>query len=205
MSEETPRAFYTERIPTQFNRALAAQEAAGEEGAKVLADMRAVNATLCAEVRCEDGGPFYLNIENGTMSAGDAPSHPPFLTLRQDRRAFERLAAEAGDSALGMLGGLSGLAGEMKLTRSRIENLRAVAGLLSFEVTGDDGFRLLTHFGSDPFPEEPACSITVSPEAYAELRSGKLDPQSAFLNGAIRVDGEMQLAMQLALAALSPD
>jgi len=205
MSEHSPRAFYTERIPAQFNRALAAQEAAGEDGARVLADMKAVNATLCAEVTCDDGGPFYLNIVNGTMRAGDSADHPPFLSLRQDRSAFERLAAEAGDSAMAMLGGLSGLAGEMKLTQSRIRNLQAVDGCLSFEVTGDEGFRLLTHFGGEPFPDEPACSITVAPEAYAALRSGALDPQSAFLNGTIQVAGEMQLAMQLALAALSPD
>jgi putative sterol carrier protein len=205
MSEESPRAFYTERIPAQFNRALTAQEAAGEDGARVLADMKAVNATLCAEVQCHDGGPFFLNIENGTMHAADTAARPPFLTLRQDRSAFERLAAEAGESAMAMLGGLSGLAGEMKLTASRIKNLEAVNGLLSFEVTGDEGFRLLTHFGAEPFPDEPACSITVAPDAYADLRSGTLDPQSAFLNGKIEVSGEMQLAMQLALAALSPD
>jgi putative sterol carrier protein len=205
MSDTSPRAFYTERIPAQFNQALARQEAAGEDGARVLAEMQAVNATLCAEVSCDDGGPFYLNIENGTMSVADTAAHPPFLTLRQDRAAFERMAAEAGDSAMAMLGGLSGLAGEMKLTASRIKNLQAVNGLLCFEVSGDDGFRLLTHFGSDPFPDEPSCSITVAPDAYAELRSGTLDPQTAFMNGKIEVQGEMQLAMQLALAALSPD
>ena len=72
-------------------------------------------------------------------------------------------------------------------------------------MTGDDPWSLLIHFGTEPFPEEPTTSITVDERAYADLRSGSLDPQSAFLNGQIKIEGDMQLAMQLALAAISPD
>lgn len=204
MTTADPRSFYTERVPAQFNRGLEEQEAAGEDGARVLEDMRAVNATIRAEVEGEEG-PFFLNIEAGRMTAGAEAAHAPFLTVRQDRTAFERLAGEAGDSAMALLGGLSGLAGEMRLTRTRIQNLRAVNGLLRFEVTGDAPFSLLTHFGTDPMPDEPTTRVQVDGKAYADLRSGQLDPQTAFLNGQIKVEGDMQLAMQLALAAIAPD
>ena len=90
--------------------------------------MRAVDATICVEVSGEGGGRFYLNIRAGRMSAGDAPAQPPFLTVVQDRPGFERLAREAGDSALALLGGLSGLAGEMRLTRKRVESLAQLEG-----------------------------------------------------------------------------
>ena len=200
-----PRSFYTERLPTQFNRAIRDQEQAVEEASRVLAGMRAVEATLKIEVRGEGGGEFFLNIEGGELSPGDEPAHPPVLTLIQDRPSFERLVAEAGDSALGFLGGLSGLAGEMKLTRSRLDNLTGVAGMLHFEVSGAEGFWVATHFGPDPVPDEPTTRIRVSPEAYASLRSGELNPQDAFLGGQIEVEGDMQLAMQVALAAIAPD
>jgi len=108
-------------------------------------------------------------------------------------------------SALGMLGGLSGLAGEMKLTRARIDNLTGVGGSLQFTLRGDAGFTLLTHFGSDPVPEQPTTTITVDPEGYRKLRAGEIQAHEAFMSGLIQVEGDMQLAMKLALAALSPD
>jgi putative sterol carrier protein len=167
--------------------------------------MRAVDATIRVDVEGEGGGTFFLNVESGRMHAADAPARPPFLTLMQDRRAFDRLAREAGDSAMAMLGGLSGLAGEMRLTRSRFENLSQVKGLVHFEVIGDEGFLLRTHFGTEPVPVDPTTTIQLDEAAYRDLRNGSLDPQTAFLNHQIVVEGDMQTAMHLALAAIAPD
>jgi hypothetical protein len=202
---EDPRSFFTQKMPQDWNRALVEQEQAVAEAKHVLEGMRAVDATIRVEVRGEGGGTFFLNVAAGRMEAGDVPSHPPFMTVVQDRASFERLAAEAGDSAMAMLGGLTGLAGGMKLTRGRLDNLEAVKGSLLFEVTGTQGFRVRTHFGPGAVPERPDTTLTVEPEAYRDLRSGRLDPQTAFMSGKIKVGGNMQLAMQLALAALSPD
>ena len=199
---EDPKRFFTERLPEQFNRALAQQEQAVVAAQKLLDGMRAVEATLRVIV---EGEPFHLNIAGGRMSPAGAPARTPVMTLILDRPAFARVVREAGDSAMGFLGGLTGLAGEMKLTRSRLENLRGLKGALRFEVVGSDGFVLTTHFGEDPIPESPDTTLSVDPDTYRELRAGKLDPQQAFMGGKIRVAGNMQLAMQLALAALSPD
>ena len=202
---ETPETFYTKRLPEQWNRALRDQERLAETTARQLEGMRAVDATIRVEVRDEGGGTFYLNVEGGSMSSAATPAHPPFLTVIQDGPAFRRLASEAGDSAMALLGGLSGLAGEMKLTRARMDLLADVSGTLRFEVTGDDGFALVTRFGDGPASDPPDTTLRVAPEAYADLREGRLDPQNAFMGGQIQVEGDMQLAMQLALAAMSPD
>ncbi len=197
-----PRAFFHERLPEQFNHALARQEQAAAAAQKLLDGMRAVDATLRVVV---DGEAFHLDVEKGRMRASATPAFPPVLTLVLDRAAFGRVVAEAGDSAMGFLGGLSGLAGEMKLTKARLENLKGVSGALRFEVDGEGGFALTTHFGAGDPPEQPDTTLTVDAETYRELRAGRLDPQNAFMGGKIRVAGNMQLAMQLALAALSPD
>jgi hypothetical protein len=167
--------------------------------------MRAVDATIRVDVEGPGGGTFFLNIERGRMSPGDRAAHPPFLTVIQDRRAFERVASEAGDSALAVLGGLSGLAGELKLTRARVDQLAEVNALVCFEVRGEDGFALRTHFGHAPMPAEPRTRITVDDDAYKRLRDGALDPQLAFMTEQIRVEGDLGAALQIALAAIAPD
>jgi hypothetical protein len=199
-----PQIFYRERIPAQWNRRLDEQERLGQEGREILAGMKAVNATIRVDI-LDSESSYFLNISDGYMAAGEQAAHPPFLTLRQNRAAYERLAAEAGDSAMAMLGGLSGLAGDLRLTQRRVDNLADVRGLLKLVIRGDNGFELLTHFGTGPIPNEPAASITVDEEAYRELRSGALDPQEAFMDGRIAIEGDMQIAVQLALAAISPD
>lgn len=205
MSIPEPHTFYTERIPQQWNRMLDEQGALpDEEARRVFEGMTAVNATIRVDIT-DQGDSYFMNIAQGRMSSDESPAHAPFLTLLQDRAAYDRLAAEAGDSAMALLGGLSGLAGEMKLTQERIENLSDVQGLLQFQVQGDDGFVLLTHFGTEPIPDEPATSISIARDTYTELRSGELNPQDAFMNGRIQIDGDLQMAMQLALAAISPD
>ena len=52
---------------------------------------------------------------------------------------------------------------------------------------------------------EPKCAISIESETYRDLRSGELNSQDAFMGGKIDIEGDMQMAMQLALAALSPD
>jgi len=207
---EAARAFYTEKIPSQFNRALDEQEALAASGddanaQRILDGMKAAEASIEVIVDGEGGGTFYLNVASGRMTAGDAPAREPFLTMKHGLEALVALERESGDSALGFLGGLAGLAGEIRLTAGRLDNLADVEGSMQFEMTGGGGFSLRTHFGGKPVPDEPDCSISVDGDAYAELKSGELNPQDAFMNGKIAVGGDMQMAMQLAFSVMAPD
>jgi putative sterol carrier protein len=210
-----PREFYTERIPRQFNKSLALQEQQAEnegadgEAARILASLKSVDATIRAIVGPTLGQPgdtFYLNVSQGSMEADEKhASHPPFLTLCHDVDTLEPLVRESGDSVLGFLGGLAGMQGDLRLTGTRIENLAGLTGSVRFTLTGDNGFSIVTHFGPDPIAPEPDCSIEVEGAMYKDLKSGQLPPQEAFMSGKINIAGDMQMAMQLALAAMTPD
>ena len=205
MSTPEPEAYFTELFPAQWARTLADQERAVTRAQRLLDDMRDVNTTLAIEVRGEGGGHYTLNVENGVMEPGAEAAHPPFLRLVLDRPDFDQLAAEAGDSPLSFLGALASQGGDLKLTGSRMQNLNLLQGALRFELAGDGGFALLAVFGGSEAPDEPTTTIKVEREAYEQLKSGQLAAQDAFLSGQIELEGDMQLAMQLALAVLSPE
>jgi hypothetical protein len=200
-----PGRFFGEELPSELNRTLREQERKVEAERRVLDAMRAVDATLCFEVRGEGGGTFFVNLEGGRATASPRAARPPLLTLVQDRASFDRLVREAGDSPLRLIGGLSGLGEELRLTRGRVEALAGVTGRVRFEVSGEQGFWLLTCFGGATAEQAPDATIRVDVAAYAELKAGRLDPPSAFLSGRIEVDGDAQLAMRIALAAMTPE
>jgi len=195
-----PDDFYTRRVPAQWNRTLDEQEAG-----RVREAMEAVDATIRVIVRGDATETFHLNVAKGRMSAADDAAQAPFMTLAHDVAAFEVLERESGDSVLGFLGCLAGLQESLKLTSGRMQNLAGLAGTLRFALTGEGGFALLVHFGEGPVADEPKCSLAVERDAYDKLRTGEMNPQDAFMNQKIAVEGDMQMAMQLALAAMTPD
>jgi hypothetical protein len=200
-----PRTFYSTTIPDDFNRGLDEPAALGEAGQHALEAMRALSATIRIDLVGDDPATVYLNIENGRMSAAEQASHAPFIRLIQDGATLRWLMRETDGSLTAMLGALAGLGGEMKLTRKRMLELEAIDGLIRFEVTGDDGFVLLTHFGTREMPAEPDAVIRMSEDSYAAMRSGRIDPQTAFLDDAIQTEGDLQKVMQVAFAVVAPD
>jgi hypothetical protein len=211
MSEATldPQSFYAHRIPRQFNEALEAQRQAGEAGDEAAAalhgSMAAVNTSVRVVVHGDGDELFHLNVDGGVMRAESAASHPALLTLSHHRACLDTLVRASGDSILGFLGGLVGLGDEMRLTPQRVENLGQLSGAFRFELTGDDGFELMVQLGPGEVMETPDASLVMDAEVYAQLSRGELKAQDAFFSGAIQIDGDMQLAVQLALAALAPD
>jgi len=200
-----PWVFYTKTVPDDFNRSLDAQAALGESGRRVHDAMCALDATIHIDLIGDAPTSVYLNIEQGRMSAGEQPSHAPFLRIVQDDAAMRRLARETNGSLTALLGALAGLGSDMKLTRKRMLALEAVGGSIHFEVTGDDGFVLLTHFGPGAMPDTPDAVIRMDETSYAAMRAGEIDPQTAFLDDAIQTDGDLQKIMQVAFAIVAPD
>jgi len=202
-------AFYRERVPEQFNLTLKNQRASAAsdlEAAKTLEEMEAVRASIIVQVEAGDAmHRTAFDIDRGRMQVVDATARTPFLILGHSLADFESIRRECGDSLLGFLGALAGLGDEMKLTAQRVRRLRELHGSLVFERVGRDGFALFATFGVDSTSPEPRTKIRLNDEVYTALRSGALDPQDAFLDGRVEIEGDMELAVGLALTALSPD
>jgi hypothetical protein len=184
---EKQHAFYSERVPVQFNRTLTQQRsnATGSEAEeRILNEMQAVRASIVVQI---DAGDRLIrhafDIERGEMSAVESPAYLPFLILGHALSDYENLRRECGESLLGFLGGLAGLG----------------------ERFGADGFALFAHFGEAEISPEPRSIIRIDADTYADLRAGLRDPQDAFLGGRVEILGDEEMAIGLALAAMSPD
>lgn len=201
--------FYEQRMPAQFNRLFERQQAIADqdpEEARLLEEMRAVRTALV--VRVDSGSSrrsHCFEIERGRMEHVDRPRRPPFLAVHHSLDQFDALRRECGDSILGFLGALAGLGEEMKLTAQRVRSLRELNGSLRFEISGEAGFVLRVLFGDTASESEPESLIRIEDAVFARLRSGELDPQTAFLDGLVQIEGDEEMAIRLALAVASPD
>ncbi len=62
---------------------------------------------------------------------------------------------------------------------------------------GDDGVVVINKGEVTTTDMEAECTITVSKDDLDALTTGELDATSAFMQGKIKIDGDMSIAMQL--------
>jgi hypothetical protein len=198
----TPETFFEKLVPEEWNRRLAEEQARGDSPR--LARMRAVAFALAARVEGDGGGSFALVVEDGRMRVAGSPPNSPLVTLVMGVPDWRRLAEQVGPSPLALLGGVGGDR-DFVLTGARLAQLRAIDGVVRLQVTGADPWGVLACFGRPPASLEPTTTISIDSAEYRKLREGALDLQGAFMTGKLALAGDVEKAMKLALALMSPE
>jgi hypothetical protein len=191
-----PAAFLREHVAPRVERRVARLRSDVERLQRELDDHLTAEATVQLVLEGEGGGVWYLNLREGRMSVSELAETDPLIRVYQRRSDWEALArgqVSAGAPAAG--------AGVV-LTRSRIERLRGVAGTFEFRLTGEAERWIRVQFGPGE-PTDPRCTVSIGAADFARLQAGELAPQAAFLQGLVKVQGDVAFAMQVATALLA--
>ncbi len=194
-------SYFEKRVPEAWNERLAEQAARGADGADLLAKMRAADFAL--EIEVASGGRYHLVVENGTMRALAKPAPAPVITLALGDADCAQLERSVGPSPMKLLGGVGGNA-DFVLTPARLAGLREIQGTMRLEVTGADPWGVVLHFGAGPVPEATT-TVSIPDTEFAQLISGALDLQGAFMTGKLELGGNVEVPMKMAMAIMNPD
>jgi len=197
---ESAAEYFEKRVPQAWNERLAAQAARGAEGAELLAKMRATKLALEVEVGAD--GRFHLLVERGEMRAAPRAHPDPALTLGLTKADCARLEASVGPSPMALLGGVGGNP-DFALTPARVVALREIEGTMRIEVTGAQAWGVVLHFGAPPIPAATT-TVSIADAEFAQLLSGALDLQGAFMTGKLQLGGNVEVPMKMAMAIMTP-
>lgn len=87
-----------------------------------------------------------------------------------------------------------------KINRDKIQGMNAV---YQFDITGDGGGQYYVAIANGDAQvqqgvhESPNITLTISADDFENLVTGKLNGQTAFLTGKLKIKGDMTLAMKL--------
>lgn len=164
---------------------------------KDLDERLGAEATIKLELAGDGGGTWYVNVKNGEATIDPSPAGEPILAIYQTVDAFRRGAAAGG-------GGLGGPGQQQDLTKSRVARMKAIKGSVEFRVTEAEGgdLSVILCFGGVPKPETAQATITVKAADAKKMSTGELNPQVAFMQGALKISGDAAFAMQLGMAMM---
>ena len=198
----TPDVFFTEKVAPQFRRRI------DELQRQIMTLQQQVQERMNAQgsvrivVEGDGGGTWHLNVKNGEMTVSTEAAFSPVMTVYQSRAYFDWAASLAAESGLF---GPSSRNNQSELTKTRIERLQKLKGLLQFTFTHlPDGSEqsFCIHLGDGERPATPQTTLSMKAEDAQKMARGELNPQMAFMGGTIKVTGDMALAMQFGAAMM---
>ena len=163
---------------------------------KELDDRVGAEATIKLALEGEGGGTWYVNVKDGESVVGTEPAGEPILAIYQTVSAFRRGAAAGG--------GLGGPGQQQDLTKSRVQRMKALKGSVEFRMTDspEGDLSVVLCFGGIEKPATPQSTISVKAADAKKMSTGELNPQVAFMQGALKISGDAAFAMQLGMAMM---
>lgn len=197
-----PETFFRNNVAPQFGRRISELRQQIRSLEQHVQDRLQAQGTVRIVVEGEGGGVWHLNLDGGEMTVSEEAAFSPVMIVYQSRTYFDWAVATATDTGVFGPGARNG---QGELTKSRIEKLKLLKGLLQFTFThlpdgGEQSFSL--QFGTGDRPATPHTILTMTADQAQKIARGELTPHMAFLSGAIKATGDLALAMQFGAAMM---
>ena len=198
----SPAAFFQEKVAPQFSRRIDDLRRQILNLEQQVQERMNAQATVRVVIEGETGGTWYLNVSKGEMTVTAEPAFSPLMTVYQPRSYFDWAASMATEAGLF---GPSARGNQGELTKSRVERLKLLKGLIQFTFThlpdgGEQSFSIQLGDGERPATAQTVLSMKA--EDAQKMARGEINPQMAFMGGIIKVTGDMALAMQFGAAMM---
>ncbi len=187
----TPNGFFADWLPAQITDF---KDMIKEVGG-------GISASTSVRVTGDNGGEWAIGLDNGEVAVSEGLKDDSLVTVTISEGNFvEAVTGKRAEVPMGMPGGASGGMDPLKAIdemKSKMDALKNVSGSFQFKIEDDNPFAATIKFAG-PMTEEPTATIIINSETAAELASGELNPQAAFMSGKLQIKGDMGLLMQLA-------
>jgi hypothetical protein len=200
MSEvtQTLPEFLRRNVAGRFSEMVAKAEQRLMQAKREVEDLQAANGTIGWEIGDSEPIRWFVNLAGGQMTVSEQSASEPFVIVALSVPDWERFVGGAA------AGGLFAGNDQRPLGKARIERVRAIKGSIRFVLTdlpsyGD--FTATVHFGGERSPE-PKATIQMPVDVAQKIQTGALNPQAAFMQGQMKLIGDMGFAMQLGIALL---
>ncbi len=190
-SDTTPKTFFTSFLPSEYARLRG-------EGIPAPPD-------VCVAIHLEGdgGGTWALTLAGGELTVSEDSPDKADIAIKQsvaDWRTFTLEVPGEGDQVALP----EGVSLESLLVNPAIkQTLDTTNGTLRIQITEFEGRTLaadITFHGA----AEPHATISIDAETAAAIRDGSLPAPQAFFAGKIVIEGDSAFAMQVAMAAMTP-
>ncbi|MCA9564866.1 MAG: SCP2 sterol-binding domain-containing protein [Myxococcales bacterium] len=208
--------FLTEEVPAAFADTYAAfkqaaEDASGDEADDMedrLDEFDDLEVTVKVSLTGAGGRDYYFNLSDSELEVSDEGAFDSLVEIVQDVTEFETLKRQGVD-ALSSAGGKpsSGriVKSLMKLNPDivdRISQQNVTMKLVLTEVPEIDTASVVIRLGTSNSHPDPLMTISATVDNYRQIASGKVPAPQAFMQGLLKIDGDISIAMRLASLAV---
>jgi hypothetical protein len=146
---------------------------------------------------------YALRLERGSLRVESGTTNDPILQVSLSEADFAELIAQSSELfAAGERDRLLALR-SLSLDSERANLIRNVDGSVAFEIHEDGRVRtLLLSPGAERSSAAPACTVRIEAHDFWALSRGDKNPFELLMDGKIRMQGRMEVAMALSSVLL---